>query len=585
MKKTVITIAALLVAFVSFADTVDRSQAESIAKRWLGSEVTEAGYESDAMYIFNGKDGGWIIISAEDATTPVLGYNETGRINPRRLPDNFKHWVGGYEKSVKAVRANRVKASSEVEALWKTAGYRTKASSKKVLETALWDQESPYNDQCPMVTESGREVRAVTGCVATAMSEVIRYHKWPERGKGTIGGYSYTSDVGKKVEIPEYSIDSHTYDYSLMPLTYNGAENSAQKAAVAQLMHDCGVMVSANYNYNTGTGAFSEEIVNALVQHMSYSASAQLVYRYSYTDAEWTRLIEAEIDGGRPIIYGANDAKEGGHQFVCDGYDERDYIRINWGWSGDGNGFFTLMLKIPGQFTFSEGHDMVINLAPDREGDDVAMAGPLVIEAYDSNSKGLTVASGSILSKSFKLSIDCISNVNYYVDYDGAVKAALVDWEGNIKEFISAEATTKIGAYQIIRLNNLVCTIKGDVTFGDRVVLYYKDSAGNWTQVKGKESYDYSQDQYNPTTMYMCSSVPAVDAAFILIPEDLKDGDTFFFEMIPGATPIKTVSWYYDGNQQSGVSANLTAGSHTVRAEVTYRDGSQETLNATLLVR
>ena len=585
MKKLVITLAALLTAYISFADTIDRQQAQTIAQRWLDSEVTEVSFGSDAFYIFNGKCGGWIIISAEDAAAPVLGYNDTGSFNSERMPSNFRHWIQGYEKDLHKARAEKLKPSTEVKALWKTAGYRTKAAAEKVLGTPIWGQDSPFNDQCPTVTENGKTYTAISGCVATAMAEILWYHKWPEHGTGTIGGYTYTSEFKQKVSIPSYSIDSHTYDYSLMPYEYKGSENSAQRNAVAQLVHDCGVMVEAMYNHGGGgTGAYSEDIVKALSEHMYYSSSAQLIYRYAFDDADWTRMIEKEIDEGRPILYGGID-DEGGHQFVCDGYDTKDYIHINWGWDGDHNGFFTLTLKIPGLYTFSDNQSMIVNLAPDSEGDDIQMAGPIVYDCADSNSKGLYLQSGTVLSKNFKLGINALSNINYYVDYTGAFKAALVNWKGDVKEYISDEVSLKLDGYNIVVYTDIECTIKGDVTFGDRVVLFYKTSAGNWELINGYSAYDYSKDPNNPTLRYLASSVPAVDAAYILIPEELKAGDTYFFEIIPGYSPVKQFTWYYDGVKQDGITANLTSGAHTISASVTFNSGDKENLTASIIVK
>ena len=580
MKKAVLTLAGLFAVLTAFADTVGRQQAQTIAQRWLGTEVTEAAYGSDAFYIFNGTEGGWVIVSAEDASTPILGYSDKGSLDPGRVSSNFRHWVKGYEEGIRDARIANKKATTEVKALWKTAGYRTKASSQIILDTPEWGQDSPYNDLCPQVVEGGKTHRAVTGCVATAMAEVIRYWEWPEHGTGTIGGYTYRSDYSVNVTINSYSIDSHFYDYSLMPFKYNGAETSAQKNAVAQLMHDCGVMVEAMYNYGTGTGAYSENIANALITYMSYAPTARLIYRLAYTDAEWTKILEKEIDNGRPVLYGANDPKAGGHQFVCDGYDTKDYVHINWGWNASGNGFFTLTLNIPGSYTFSDDQDIVIGIEPNKTGQTGAYAGPLMIDAAASDSPGLVLKSGNVLDKSFTISADAISNVNYYVDYSGAVKAGLLDWKGDLKEYISDELPLDLGGYSIVRLNNIKCTITGDVVFGDRVVLFYKTDGGEWEIIKGHQAYDNSG-----RTVYLSSSIPAVDAAYILVPASPKAGDTFFFELVPGSNPVKTVSWYYDSLKQPGITANLTSGTHTVKAEVTFKDGSKETLTAKILVK
>ena len=590
MKKLIITIAALFAALISFADTIDRQQAQAIAQRWLGAEVTEAAYGSDAFYIFNGKDGGWVIISADDVATPILGYNDTGCFKLDGIPSNLKHWIGGYEKEIRAARAGRRKATTEVKALWKTAGYRTKSAAGKVLETPQWGQcgvngtDIPfYNYLCPEVTEGGMKYKAVTGCVATAMAEVLRYHEWPEHGTGTIGGYTYKTDPEqRKMTIDSYSIDSHNYDYSLMPFVPD-AGDSNQRFAIAQLMHDCGVMVEAYYNYDTGTGAYTDEIVNALVTHMSYSASARNIYRQYITDAEWIRMVEKEIDEGRPVIYGGVDSYAGGHQFVCDGYDAKDFIHINWGWDGS-QGFYTLTLSIEGSYTFSEEQCAIFNLEPDRQGN--STPDPyLCIETFDAKGNGLTLQSGSVLSKSFTLKAESICNTDWHVDYSGAFKAVLIDWKGTYKEDVSEVIDLQIQAANGITYDGIQCRIKGNVVFGDRVVLFFRNSSGNWEILSGKEAYDYSKSQTNPTLRYISSSVPAVDAAFILLPESPKAGDTYYFELIPGSVPVKGIVWYYDGKKQEGVSANLTAGTHTIKASVTFNDGSKENLTAQILVK
>ena len=286
-----------------------------------------------------------------------------------------------------------------------------------------------------------------------------------------------------------------------------------------------------------------------------------------------------ECPDERIRMYGVR-AKDGGHQFVCDGYDTRDYIRINWGWDGENNGFFTLSLKIPGKYTFSYGQSMVIGVEPNKSGSTTRNGGPLIYDLSSETSQGLSLKSGSIMSKNFTLKADAIFNTEYYVAYSGAVRAGLIDWKGNLKEFVCPESSLELGGYNLVKLDDIQCTITGDVTFGDRVVLFYKTVSGQWDMIRGKEAYDN-----NDKTYYLSSSIPAVDAAFILIPENLKAGDTLFFELIPGSSPIKTVSWYYDGDKQSGITANLTAGTHTLRAEVTFKNGSQETLTAKLLVK
>lgn len=589
MKKFIFSL--IISAFAGLtllAGPVDRDTAAQIARRFLSEDVTLITDGSDGLYIFNAADGnGWVIVSAEDSAMPILGYSDQGSFRTDNQPANLRAWIGGYSRELQKASQQRIAQSSEVKALWKTAGYRTKSAEGKYLETPAYDQESPYNLKCPNVKESGRTHQALTGCVATAMAEVIRYHEWPEKGSGTIGGYSYTSDYRQTVNIPSFSIDSHSYNYTLMPFSYSGSETTAQNDAIAQLMYDCGVMVEAAYNYESGTGAYSENIVSALSEHMGYSASAQHIYRQAYTDAEWTKLIQKEINEGRPIIYSGVDSDGGGHQFVCDGYDTRDYIRINWGWGGDDNGYFALNLKVPGRYTFSEDQTMIVGLEPDKSGNSKAEAN-LMFEYYDNKYLGMSIASGSVLGKSFSLNAGYILNTAYslfgedYVSiatYNGAVKAALLDYEGNLKEYISGERPITIKGAEMDRIDGLECRISGDVSFSDRVVLMYKTSDGSWEQIKGKEGLNYNERTETYNYVKMSSAIPAMDAAYILIPQGLKAGDTLYFELLAGSSPISSIDWYYDDVRQSGITANLTAGTHSLRAEVKFSDGSSESVS------
>lgn len=590
MKKFIFSL--IITVFTSAtlaAGPVDEAIATQIASRFLSNEVVLVTDSPDGLYIFNAADGeGWVVISAEDSAMPILGYSDKGSFRTDNQPANLRAWLGGYSRELQKASQQRIAQNGEVKNLWRTAGYRTKSAEGKYLETPAYDQESPYNLKCPNVKESEITHQALTGCVATAMAEVIRYHQWPEKGTGTIGGYSYTSDYKQTIKVPSFDIDSHSYNYTLMPFSYSGSETTAQNDAIAQLMYDCGVMVEASYNYKNGTGAFSENIVSALSEHMGYSASAQHIYRQAYTDAEWTKLIQKEIDNGRPIIYSGVDGEGGGHQFVCDGYDTRDYIHINWGWSGSNNGYFTLNLRIPGLYTFSEDQTMIVGLEPDKNGGTKAEAS-LMFEYYDDTHLGMSIDSGSVLSKSFSINAGYILNTSYsiigstYVStatYNGAVKAALLDYEGNLKEYISAEEeVNNIGGAEMFVIEKLECRISGDVSFSDRVVLMYKTSDGSWQQIKGKDGLDYDNRTGTYNYVNMSSAIPATDAAYILIPNGLKAGDTLYFELLAGASPISSISWYYDDVKQNGITANLSSGSHNLRAEVTFSDGSSESIS------
>lgn len=583
MKKIyTLSAALLLTGSLAFAEIVEQDRAQSIAARWLGSDAvltwevprTKADAEP-LLYVFNRPEGGWVMISADDVLCPILAYSDEGEFRSEGMPVQLKSWIDSYVKSTKEVRLRKLQASSETRQMWQTAGYRTKASGGKLLETAKWGQDSPYNLLCPEVKESGRQVRAVTGCVATAMSIVCRYHQWPEKGKGTIGGYNYQTETGQKVSIPSYSIDEHQYDYSLMPMRYSSSANTSQKNAVALLMHDNGVMVEAEYNYNYGTGALSQNICNALFKHMSYSGEARLEYRNMYNDVEWIRMIKNEIDNNRPILYGGYDPNNGGHQFVCDGYDSNDKIHINWGWEGSSDGYFTLKLSIPGDCTFNEYQDMVVGLEPDRNGTTTTSGGPLSFINNGYSNNGLELVSGTISSKTFSVKAGNLCNQDSYNKYEGSIRVALLNKDGTLKETVSNEQSISISPESLTTVSKISCTIKtSSLEFGDVVVLQFKDRNGEWKKVRADT--DYGE---------VFCTLPYIDAPFIKLAASYNAGDRLYFELSETGKCIKTISWSYDGSTQSGVCVDLNAGTHTISASISYTDGSSETITATIEVQ
>ncbi len=574
MKKTILSLSILFIfsSLICRADFTSREKVEEIAVEWFGDKnFTITLDESSSFYYVNAAKGGWILVSAEDATTPILAYGEKGEFKADRLPSNVSRFLGNYTKSIDAVRQAKLTGSDEVKKLWKTAGARTKSSTGKLLQTASWGQEEPFNLYCPTVTEDGKQYTAVTGCVATSLAIICRYHKWPEYGKGTIGGYSYTSDYRKKVNIPSYSIDNNHYDYSSMPMTYTSSATAAQKKAVATLMHDLGVMFKAEYNYGTGTGAFTEDIQQALFEHMGYSGNAYLLYRDACSsDGQFLRIIKEEIDANRPISYSGVSGDDGGHQFVCDGYDSKDYIHINWGWDGNDNGYFTLTLNIPDSYTFSEGQSILVGLEPDRDGSTTNNGGPLYyISDSDSNDyKGITISGGSIADKNFTVKVGAIWNSDYNTDYKGSLRMAIVDYRGDLKEIISDPQQITLEKEEYISLSSVKCTFSKTPVLGDRVVAQYLSKSGEWKTINCLATY-----------ASFTNAISVIDTPYLLIEESYKTGDSFILDIVPGNSLISSYTWTFDGLKQSHVSVSpLTKGEHTINAKVSLKDGTVQSI-------
>ncbi|MBR4228680.1 MAG: C10 family peptidase [Bacteroidales bacterium] len=595
MKKISFIITLFSVCSNAFAGVVPSSTAYSVARQfmnaqsmteiWDGNETETKASQDPVFHVFNVDGGGWVIVSGDDCTVPILAYNDTGSFIKDNMPANLREWFGMMRDDILKARKNGTKGSDDTKYMWAHPGRReTKAlAAKKVLETAKWDQESPYNRLLvSYVTKNKRGVSGLfTGCVATAMAEVLRYHRWPEHGTGTLNGYTtYTS----KYTVQGFSIEDHAYDWNNMPLSYDSSSTSDQKNAVAQLMLDCGVMVEMDYGTSSagGSGASPAAVVPALIKHMQYSKSAELKLRSDYTDEEWLEMIQYEIDHNGPVLYGGYTSNNSGHQFVCDGYDvDNKMISINWGWSGDDNGFYTLKLSIPYVYTFSEGQMAVFGLVPDRDGTSAYPDVDITMEAISEGNSinGISIESGTFASgETFSLNVGKICNNNYSIPFLGAIKAVLLDKDGNWKEDIcepiemvdEEESPEGLEAGYFCWFEDdeaIECTIEGQVSLGDRIAFWYRLNDGSWTPIiTSKEDLTYPWQ------------LAYVDACFIKTNTPYKNGDVFEFTLIPGNKGISSISWSFDGSATESPSAILLSGKHTVAATVSFTDGTSETI-------
>ncbi len=315
---------------------LSRVEAFSTVRKITGSaqftlaHTGKAGGES-FLYVFNHGDNGFIVISADDRMPALLGYSDNGAFNLSEASPELKWWLGQYaaQAELNLQSENLLKASSP-------SSRAPKASIPEMLSTR-WDQDEPYNLYCP--SDKGR--KCVTGCVATAMSQVIKYYGYPVNGKGT-ASYAWGGDN------LSFDYSDANFDYQNMLDEYpRNADNSSkeQKMAVAKLMYACGVSVKMNYS-SKSSGASDIFIANALTEYFNYDKGIQNLKRDYFSDEDWNDIIYSELEAGRPVIYGGQ-SEDGGHEFVCDGYED-GYYHINWGWSGYGNGWFLLSSLDPG---------------------------------------------------------------------------------------------------------------------------------------------------------------------------------------------------------------------------------------------
>ena len=289
--------------------------------------------EVSGLYVFNvDKDNGYVIVSNDDCAEPVLGYADKGSFDMQNIPENMRAWLQGYADEIAWAKSHHIKKGSTTAR--RTGG--VKSVIAPLMETQ-WNQTAPYNDQCP----SG----CVTGCVATAMAQVMKYNHWPEGGiLKEIPAYSQGFN-DKTVRQPLASnLLVVEFDWEKMQASYTGSEDDDEKAAVAQLMHYCGC--SVRMDYGSSSSATTSKAADALKEYFNYDATTVSVNRSYYTYVNWIELLYHELEERRVVLY-SGSSTGGGHAFVVDGYQSEDYFHINWGWGGSSDGHFKLSALTP----------------------------------------------------------------------------------------------------------------------------------------------------------------------------------------------------------------------------------------------
>ena len=367
MRVTLLLLLLMIPVVRLLAGPVSETQARQKARSFL----MEHGRKADALngrqavkghrapaananyYVFNlGEADGFVVVSGDDRTTPILGYSDTGSINFDDMPDGLRYLLEGYEQQMEVLASDAYAGDNGNETPRRT-------DIAPMIKTQ-WNQGKPYNDLCPMINGE----RTVTGCVATSMAQVMNYHKYPTASTTSIPSYSVTTKDKNKASYKK-----------------EVAGTDAQKQAVAKLMQYCGSSIEMVYGLgsNGGSAAYQEVVPYALTTYFGYDGGMYHAYRKNYSYEAWVTMIYNELAASRPVILGGQSCG-GGHSFVCDGYkyeNESDYFHINWGWGGVSDGFFLLSLLNPdeqgvgGSSTldgFSFGQDAVVGIRPPVEG-------------------------------------------------------------------------------------------------------------------------------------------------------------------------------------------------------------------------
>ena len=391
MKKIVLTTIAALSVMCASAAPVTVSQAQSVAQQFVsanasmrapargGTSLTLA-HEAKAasgladFYVFNrGAEGGYVMVAGDDAALPVLGYSDSGTFDYDQLPCNAKWWLEQYQKEIQWLRNHPGTTPRKAQQL---------TTSVSPLLKTKWNQDAPFNNQCPTYSSWWGSQHCATGCVATATAQIMKYHEWPVTGKGS---HSYTCEISggywgsSSTETLSADFSQSTYQWSQMLNNYNGSYTNAQANAVAKLMSDVGIAEEMGYGPESGTSSYMAYY--ALKTYFDYDATLRYVMRDFYELDEWEQMLRDELDAHRPVYY-AGTGTAGGHAFVFDGYNTNGYFHVNWGWGGDSDDYFASTALNPssigiggGEGGFNSGQDAIIGIKPNEGG--VATDDPL----------------------------------------------------------------------------------------------------------------------------------------------------------------------------------------------------------------
>lgn len=421
--------------------TIDQKAMTKVRKQGGKAEMN---LSQQSYYVFpNANSKGFTIVSGDDRLPEIVGYSSQGSYDENNLPEGFVSFMKAYQNLYNKVNlgdAEALKNLAEIKA-WRNKKNASSASTSAVaplLGNIEWDQTSPYNNMCPKYDSVHV---AATGCVATAMAQVMAYYKYPKQLKADIPGYVNRWN-GIPMEIPTITREEGVYDWDNMLPKYNKEANATQqqKDAVAKLMYHCGAAVRMSYGPESGAAVSSSK----LAKYFGYDADLMMdLSRSSFTLDKWMQIIDTELAAGRPVLYGGQSS-DNGHQFICDGKDENGLYHINWGWSGNQNAYFDLSILNPekggtGSGSAADGFNryctMTIGIAPDNGVVDAPLAQIPSISVYEADY--VVITKGTRKSKSDKFEF------TQQVTFVNQVKQAF-------KGFLGLGILQKDGSYKLV---------------------------------------------------------------------------------------------------------------------------------------
>lgn len=506
-KQFLLMLILCLTASLTWAERIDvataRKVAESVARRegatgglrsaselplvyaaapgQSGSALRSGQMEGAADYfVFNFPGGkGFAIVAGDDRVRPVLGYSDEGNFDPDNLPENLRGMLAYYQKQITWANDKGIEPTPEIAAEWSRymSGTALRATGGKVLlETAKWGQNQPYYNKTPLFYNGEH---TPTGCVATAMAIVMKYHGYPTETV-TNGVTSYTVTVTDKPVT--YPVEYAPYQWENMPLVYReGSYTDEQAEQVAALMWNIGANLQMRYAPR-GSEAYTIYAAHVFSEVFGYSPSIRYLRKDAYRWEEWKTMLRNELDAGHPVIYdGSSISDNYGHAFICDGYSADGTFHINWGWEGSYNGNFILsVLDQNGDGNgYAENQGMLLHIRPEQSGEKYYIR-PCLTEAKYS----LTNNTANVYFFA-----------EYYAlyDHDFYIELGIVNQDGSI----SITPTSSPIAMKGINLKegsyypydgNRTLTLSAPLSDGQRVTLLCSADGVNWEVMPALET-------------------------------------------------------------------------------------------------
>ena len=509
---TFITLLGLL--NIASASPIDDSTALLAGKNFLISRVKTTSFANCQLslaykamdssgtnvlfYVFNSTHPqGFVIVSGIDNVDPILGYSDVANFTTEDNPIQMTEWLEGYKRTIKYTIKNNLK-NAKTFAQWeslisgstnkKIATFGVSTFGTTVVAPLLkttWNQSKYYNNLCPYDNTSSKYT--YTGCVATVMAQIMKYWKYPKKG---IGLRTYTPKTNPQYGVQSVNFSNTTYLWDSMPTSLSASSTANQINAVANLLYSCGVSVNMDYSTTNSTafttgGLYYQSADYALPTYFGYDNNIQALQRSDFTNAKWIDTLQKELKAGRPIIY-RGTGTGGGHSFIADGFDNNNYIHINWGWGGVNDGYYSIDTLNPasigiggGTGGYNSSQYAIIGIKPRTD----------TIYSIGLNAN-LSVSSSSIaFNGAFGVSVS-LTNIGTNT-FTGDYAVAAFDASNNFVSFVNkiSNTTLKAGtstATLSFSTTGLLSLLPGTY----ELAVYYKPSGGNWTLVNNYGTYN-----------------------------------------------------------------------------------------------